>query len=158
MLVPYHQGLSEKVKKTCSKYGVQVHFHGGQAIKSLLMAPKKNDPINSKSGVIYRYQCTEQGCGEGYIGESGRTFAERLKEHQKPPSPIFDHCDTSGHNFNINKFMLLGRGDQNVTRAIQEAILIRVNDPSLNRHVGKYHQPHILDEVLHKTSELTFKH
>ena len=54
--------------------------------------------------------------------------------------------------------MLLGRGDQNVTRAIQEAILIRVNDPSLNRHVGKYHQPHILDEVLHKTSELTFKH
>ena len=84
MLVPYHQGLSEKVKKTCSKYGVQVHFHGGQAIKSLLMAPKKNDPINSKSGVIYRYQCTEQGCGEGYIGESGRTFAERLKSIKSP--------------------------------------------------------------------------
>ena len=26
-------------------------------------------PINSKSGVIYRYQCNEQGCREEYIGE-----------------------------------------------------------------------------------------
>ena len=59
MVVPYHQGLSERVKKTCSKYGVQVHFKGGQTIKSLLMAPEDNDPINSKSGVIYRYQCNE---------------------------------------------------------------------------------------------------
>ena len=137
MLVPYHQGLSEKVQKTCSKYGVQVHFHGGQTIKSLLMAPKESEPMNSKSRVIYRYQCKEQGCGEEYIGESGRTFAERFTEHQQPPSPIFDHCNTSGHNFNINKFTLLGREEQNVTRAIKEAILIRVNDPSLNRNVGK---------------------
>ena len=126
--------------------------------QSLLMAPKDNDPINNKSGVIYRYQCNEQGCGEEYIGESGRTFAERLKEHQKPPSLIFDHCNTSGHNININKFTIMGREDQNLTRAIKEAILIRVNDPSLNRNVGKYHLPHIWDEVLHRTSELKFKH
>ena len=39
MVVPY-QGLSES-QKTCSKYGVQVHFKGGQTIKSLLMAPKR---------------------------------------------------------------------------------------------------------------------
>ena len=158
MVVPYYQGLSKRVKKTCSRYGVQVHFKGGKTIKSLLIVPKDNDPINSKSGVIYRYQCNEQGCGEGYIGESGRTFAERFKEHQKPTSPIFDHCYTSGHNININKFTIVGREDQNLTRAIKEAILIRVNDPSLNRNVCKYHLPHIWDEVLHRTSELKFKH
>ena len=60
-------------------------------------------------------------------------FAERFKEHQKPPSPIFDHCNTSGHNININKFTIVGSEDQNLTRAIKEAILIRVNDSSLNR-------------------------
>ena len=54
MVVSYHQGLSERVKKTCSKYGVQAHFKGGQTIKNLLMTPKDKDPINSKSGVIYR--------------------------------------------------------------------------------------------------------
>ena len=99
-----------------------------------------------------------KGVEKNNIGESSRTFAERLQEHQMPPSQILDHCNTSGHKININKFTIVGREDQNLTRAIKEAILIRVNDPSLNRNIGKYHLPHIWDEVLHKTSELKFKH
>ena len=75
MVVPYHQGLSERIKKTCNKFGVQVYFKGGQTIKSLLMAPKDKDPITNKGGVIYRYKCIEHGCKEEYIGESARTFA-----------------------------------------------------------------------------------
>ena len=59
---------------------------------------------------------------------------------------------------NINKFTIIGREDQSLIRAIKEAILIRVNDPSLNRNIGKYHLPHIWDEVLHNTSELKLKH
>ena len=97
MVVPYQQGLSERIKITCKKYGVQVHFKGGQTIKGLLMAQKDKDPITNKSGVIYRYKCNEDGCEEEYIGESARAFAERFKENQKSPSPIHDHCNTSGH-------------------------------------------------------------
>ena len=37
--VPYHQGLSESIKRTCKKYGIQVHCKGGHTIKNLLMAP-----------------------------------------------------------------------------------------------------------------------
>ena len=70
------------------------------------------------------------------------------------PLPIFDHCNISGHNININNFTIVGREDQNLTRAIKEALFIRVNDPSLNRNIGKYHLPHIWGEVLHTTSEL----
>ena len=154
MVVPYHQGLSERIKRSCNKFGVQVFFKGGQTIKNLLMAPKDKDPITNKSGVIYRFKCSHHGCKEEYIGESARNFAERFKEHQKAPSPIFDHCNISGHNININNFTIVGREDQNLTRAIKEALFIRVNDPSLNRNIGKYHLPHIWDEVLHTTSEL----
>ena len=75
------------------------------------------------------------------------------KNTKRAPSPIFDHCNISGHNININNFTIVGREDQNLTRAIKEALFIRVNDPSLNRNIGKYHLPHIWDEVLH-TSEL----
>ena len=158
MVVPYHQGLSERVKKACNKFGVQVHFKGRQTIKSLLMAPKDKDPISYKSGVIYRYKCSENGCEEEYIGESAGTFVERFKEHQKAPSPIFDNCKISGHSMKINNFTIVGRGDQNLTRAIKEALFKRVNDPSPKRNIGKYHLPHIWDEVLHKTSELKLKH
>ena len=73
----YHQGLSENFKRTCKKYGVQVHLKGGCTIKNLLMAPKDKDTIWKKSGVIYRYKCNRVDCEEEYIGESARNFAER---------------------------------------------------------------------------------
>ena len=95
MVVPYQQGLSERVKYTCQKYGIQVHFKGGQTIKDLFMAPKDKDPIANNSGDIYRYKCSEDGCEEEYIGESARTFAERFKEHQKSPSSPFMTMATS---------------------------------------------------------------
>ena len=45
----------------------------------------------------------------------------------------------------------------NQMRTIKEAIYIRVNDPSLNRNVDKYHLPHVWDEVLADISELKLK-
>ena len=154
MVVPYYQGISESVKRTCNKHGVQVYFRGGVTIKNLLMAPKDQDPMLKKSGVIYRYKCDGVDCDEEYIGESSRTFGERFKEHQKAPSPIYDHYYTSGHLVSIDNFRVVGREDQNLMRTIKEALYIRVNNPSLNRNIGKYHLPHIWDEVLHYTSEL----
>ena len=37
-------------------------------------------------------------------------------------------------------------------------IFIRVNNPSLNKNIGKYHLPHIWDEVLFNIPELKLKH
>ena len=146
--VPYYRGLSESIKKRCSNYGVQVYFRGGTTIKNLLMAPKDLDPMMKKSGVIYSYKCGRVECNEEYIGESSRTFGERFKEHQKAPSPIFDHFNTTGYSINVKNFNIVGREDQNLKRALKEALYIRVNNPSLNRNVGKYHLPHIWDEIL----------
>ena len=94
---------------------------------------------------------------EEYIGESSRTFGERCKEHQKAPSPIYDHYNITGHNVTLENFSIVGREDQNLIRTIKEAIYIRVNNPSLNRNIGKYHLSHIWDEVLFNTSELKLK-
>ena len=57
IVVPYYKWLSESLKRTCQKYGVQVYFKGGNTIKSLLMAPKDKDPLMKNSGVTYRYEC-----------------------------------------------------------------------------------------------------
>ena len=96
-------------------------------------------------------------CDEEYIGESSRTFGERFKEHQKAPSPIFDHHTITGHDISVEHFNIVGREENNLKRAIKEALYIRVNNPSLNRNVGKYHLPHIWDEVLDNISELKLK-
>ena len=112
MVVPYYQGLNESVKRTCNKHGVQVYFRGGVTLRNLLMAPKDQDPMLKKSGVIYRYKCDRVECDEEYFGESSRTFGERLKEHQKAPSPIYDHYNISGHLVSIDNFSIGGREDQ----------------------------------------------
>ena len=96
-------------------------------------------------------------CDKENIGESARTFAERFKEHQKAPSPIYDHSNISGHNVTIDNFSIVGREDQNLMRTKKEALYIRVNNPSLNKNIGKYHLPHIWDEVLCNSPELKLK-
>ena len=156
-MVPYYSGQSESIKKIGSKYGVQVYFKGGTPIKNLLMPPKDKDPIQKKSGVIYRYQFDRVECDEEYIGESSRAFGERFREHLKAPSPIYDHSNITGHNVTINNFHIVGREDLSLMRTIKKALYIRVNDPSLNRNVGKYHLPHVWDDVLFNTPELKLK-
>ena len=122
------------------------------------MAPNNKDAILKKSGVIHRYKCDRVECDEEYIGKPARNFAERFKEHLKPPSPVHDHFNISGHIFTIDNFSIVGREEQNLTRTIKEALYIRVNNPCLKRNIGKYHLPHIWDEVLFNISELKLKY
>ena len=60
----------------------------------------------------------------------------------------------SGHAVTIDNLSIVGREDQNIKRAIKEALCIRRNNPSLNKNIGKYHMPHIWDEVLVNITEL----
>ena len=157
IVVPYIQGLSESCKNICRNHGVEMYFKGGSTIKDLLVHPKDKDNILQKSGVIYRYRCGRVDCNEEYIGESGRTFDERFREHMRAPSPILDLQTITGHEVSLDNFSIVGREDQNIVRTIKEAILIRVNDPFLNRNIGKFQLSQIWDEVLVKSPELKLK-
>ena len=105
-----------------------MYFKGSHTIRDFLMHSKDKDNIVQKSGVIYRFRCDRVDCEEEYIGESGRTFAERFKEHMKAPSPIHDHHNITGHEVSLDNFSIVSREDQSIARTIKEAILIRVND------------------------------
>ena len=107
--------------------------------------------------MIYRYKCGRVDCEEEYTGESGKIFSERFREHMRASSPIHDHHNITGHELSLDNFSIVGREYQNIARAIKEAILIRVNDPSLNTNIGKYQLPHIGDEVMVKSPELKLK-
>ena len=155
--VPYNEGLSETFKNLCKRYGIEVRFKSGKTIKDELVAPKDKDHITKKSSVIYRYRCDMLECDEEYIGETARTFGERFKEHLKAPSPIYDHSNITSHSTTLNNFNIVGREEQNLSRLIRESMYIRVNNPSLNKNIGKYHLSHIWDEVLVNNTELKLK-
>ena len=154
IVIPYTKGISKSIKQACGKYGIQVHFKGNQTIKQILMKPKDKDPKDSKSGVIYSYQCPHLDCNEEYIGETSRTLGERRKEHLNQPSPIHGHSQTTGHFIENNNFNIIGRMDWGQARTIKESIYIRVNNPTLNQNIGKYNLNHIWDRVLFNTPGL----
>ena len=91
------KSLSESYKNICSKHGIEMYFKGGNTIRDLLVHPQGRDDILQKSRVIYRYKCGRVDCEEEYIGESGRAFAERFREHMRAPSPMHDHFNITGH-------------------------------------------------------------
>ena len=134
-----------------------MHFRAGSTIKDLWVHPKDMDTILQKGVVIYRFKCGRGDCDEESIRESGRTFSERFKDHSKTPSPNHDHYNITGHDISIDNFSIAGRGDQNMAKSIKEAILVRVNDPSLKGNIGKYQLPHIWDEVMVNSPALKLK-
>ena len=157
MVVPYIQGLGEKFKRTCNKQGFQVHFKGTNTIKQLLMAPKYKDSKLQKSGAIYKYKCLQINCTDEYIGESGGTFGDRYKEHLKAPSPIHLHTTTTGHPVSPDCFSTVDRESQGMVWNIKEAMYIKVNDPSLNRNLGKFQLSHEWDQLLQDTPTFHLK-
>ena len=85
IIVPYVKGMSESCKNICRKHVIKMYFKGGNTIRNFLVHPKDKDTILQKSGVIYRYKCSKVDCKEEYIEESGKTFAERFREHMRDP-------------------------------------------------------------------------
>ena len=143
VVVPSIPGLSESFTKACGKNRVQVYFNGGQTMKGLLVAIEDKDHITKKCGVVYRFRCGRLDCYNEYFGESSRTLGKGFKEHVKVPCPIYGHGNITSHPTTIDKFSIIGREDQNLARTIKEPIYIRVNNPSLNTTIGKYHLHHI---------------
>ena len=111
----------------------------------------------SKGGAIYWFQCFDFTCDDEYIGETSSTFGERCKDHLKDPFPIHHHSNNTGHPTSQNSFQIIGRDGHGLARNIKEAIFIRVNNPTLNRNIGKFNLPHIWDRVLLNTPGVTLK-
>ena len=126
--------------------------HGTQ-----LVNPNNKDPKTHKSGIIYHYKCPQINCSEAYIGESGRTLGGGVKEHLKAPSPIFYHSAATGHVVDSDNSNIIHKEVHSHSRTIKEAMFIHVNDPTLNRNLGKYQLSHIWDSILQASPMLQLK-
>ena len=155
-MVPYIHDLGERLKKTCNNLGIQVHFKGNNTIKTLLMAPRTGTTnfkkvgshidISAHTSTVWR---NNRGIGQNLWGQAQGT--------PQGPIPIHHHSHSIGHPVSPKCSTIVDRKPQEVTRNIKEAMYIHVNDPSLNRNLGKYQIPHIWDEVLQDTPSLCLK-
>jgi len=97
MVIPYVKGLSEKFRKDVKDIGIKVYFRNPKNLGAILKPNKINDPFKI-SGIIYKVPCCD--CNQFYIGESGRTWYERSKEH---------HRDIKNKNLNNSLYTLMAQ-------------------------------------------------
>ena len=154
IVVPHSQGVCKSYKTIQKIIWNTGTFQRRKTLKNLLISPKDKDAIAKKSSIIYLFRCDEIACEDEYIGESSRTFGKMYKEHPKAPSSIFEHQSTTGHKTSVENCRIIGMERHNMARAIKEAIYIRVKNPTLNKHTGKYNLPDIWDKDLYSVPEL----
>ena len=78
VILPYMGTTSHKLQRILKSANIQVRHRSTKKLHSALHTHKDRKPKDSQPG-IYKIPCE---CGKVYIGETGRSFSTRLKEHK----------------------------------------------------------------------------
>ena len=77
-VLPYIKGVSEPLRRCLQQQGIRAVFKSNTTLRSHLVRPKDTVDPAKEDSVVYRIPCE---CGKVYIGETGRSMQERIKEH-----------------------------------------------------------------------------
>jgi hypothetical protein len=76
--LPYIRGVTDKISKVLRRKEITTSFKPLTTVKQKMKSVK--DPMDKHQGKrIYKISCS---CGKCYIGEIGRSFQVRIKEHE----------------------------------------------------------------------------
>ena len=81
VVVPYVKGLSEAFVRILKSHGITTTNHPHQTLRNFVVHPKDKVKDEEKTNLIYRVPC--KNCSSSYVGETGRKFGLRIKEHKK---------------------------------------------------------------------------
>ena len=94
---------------------------------------------------MYNFTCS--CCNAAYYGQSERQFFVRASEHlgmthltgkNLKMSAIFDHILLKGHDASFEDFAILLKGKQKFKLHLKESLLIKRDEPELNRNIYSY--------------------
>ena len=134
--------------------------------------------MDDKTGVIYEIPC--HNCPKTYVGETGRRFGTRKKEHRvesekmmaqnftratrkdsqstEMKSSIAEHASKENHLINWDNPKILAMDDTRNTRWIRESIWIRrksqpsMKESLMNGDEGAFQLSHVYDQLIQRAS------
>jgi len=150
--VPYVKGLSEAFARILKSHGITTTNHPHQTLRNFVVHPKGKVKDEEKTNLIYRVPC--KNCSSSYVGETGRKFGLRIKEHKKEvdsftagtqtrasraressvthKSAITDHAVEENHVIDWDKAKVVDREAQRQTRWIIETLWIKKTPKCMN--------------------------
>ena len=68
---------SEAIRQILAPLGIKTTFQPINTLRQLIVHPKDPVPKENRAGVVYQIPCST--CPQTYIGQTGRTLGQRLK-------------------------------------------------------------------------------
>jgi hypothetical protein len=169
VVIPYVKNTSEALARIFKQHGINTAMRPHTTLRNILVHPKDKPERDSIGNCVYKIPC--QACEKVYIGETGRSFGTRMKEHKKEvddigdtaftcapqrraskdynKSAITDHASQNNHIINWDSAKIIDREQDRSARHITEAIHIRRHGTTtMNRDEGAYQLTHIYDQVI----------
>ena len=82
-VLPCVKTLSEQLRRCLQQQCVRAVFKSETTLRSHLVRPKDPADPTKQDGVVYKISCEY---GKVYIGDSGRSMRDRIKEHDRHPA------------------------------------------------------------------------
>ena len=127
-VIPYSERTSEAISRVLAPLGIRTVARPTRRKWRLLKDAKDRLPTDTQAGVVYAVGC--KNCPKVYIGETGRTVKQRLKEHQDhtkkgnvDKSAIANHIITTGHEIHWQA-RVIKREEHMLRRKVHEAVAI----------------------------------
>ena len=125
-VLTYFGEPSLDIANQLKRLDLNVCFRTNNSLGKLIKNNKSKTPDDKKSGV-YKLECGT--CDKVYIGQTGRTFRERIREHfrsyfnQDDGSNYANHLIDFNHRFN-NKYSILHQENKGAKLNLLETIEI----------------------------------
>lgn len=141
--IPYMGNISTKIANKLSKRNIRPAFYTQNNLGKLLKEQPKMDRENRNG--IYKWDCDT--CSAVYVGQTGRAFGVRLKEHEKREnSTVFQHLKNENHVHSKDNWKALHYVEKGKKMDSLEKL-------EINRCLKDYNV-NLLNEVLTGTSPL----
>jgi hypothetical protein len=133
--LPYIQGVTDKIAKILKRKEITTSFKPLMTIRQRMRSVK--DPIDQRQEKgVYKVSCS---CGKSYIGETGRSFQIRIKEHEGDiknkrihTSALVEHSLKTKHHVCLEDTMILAKENHYYKRRFREALEIIKHPNNIN--------------------------
>ena len=79
--MPYVKKLNEAFARILKSHGIATANRPHRTLRNFVVHPKDKVRDEEKTELIYCVPC--KNCSRSYVGETGRKFGPRIKEHKK---------------------------------------------------------------------------
>ena len=105
VVLPYVQGISEKIGRTLKHQQVKVAYKPQLTINGLFPHCKElDDSDRQKSGIVYKINCTQ--CNFVYYGQTERSLKTRIAEHKKAVTGVDQNSKVASHVHHFSHIMI----------------------------------------------------